>query len=115
VSYYVFAATAIPALWVACGLLKHDGPRPRWLIALVRTILRITLASAEVAAVTVLAVGHDGAVAAALTVLGLAAGTVAAVARSATGDLNVLRVPHEMTIAACVTLFVLVAAYATSR
>lgn len=112
--YYSFAVVALPALWVAAGLQRalEDATRRR---ALARSVLRAVLALAEVSSVTVLAVGHDGYAGAALTTLGLIAGTTTVIAGSAQRDLSRLGLSHGWVWAAISSLLLTAIAYATAR
>jgi hypothetical protein len=85
---YVFAATAIPALWLAAGLVPAKGQPDARSDAIGRTAARVVLLIGEVAAVTTLALGRDGYPAAVLSAAGLVVGAVLAFDRYAKDDMR---------------------------
>ena len=113
--YYSFAAVALPALWVAAGLQRTVFARGPSRFAVARTCFRAALAAGEVAAVTTLAAGHDGYLGAALTSVGLLAGVLTVVAKSAQRDLAPLGLPRPWLWSVVATGVLTVVAYATAR
>ena len=114
---YAFAVAAIPALWVALGLLQPSAPETsNRRDAMLRTVLRVVLAAGEVSAVTTLAVGHDGYLGAISTVVALVVGTTVLAARAASSDLQALGIKNgAVQIGGCGYLLVIVLAYSTVR